>query len=314
MNRNSPTTIAAVVVLLSSNLHAQAGTSGFSRLEGPYLGQQPPSDRPELFAPGIISTGDHDGLRGFLNDGTVVIFSRASATDSNPIFKVYVSAQGDTGWTEPQETVMLDGPSDPEASLIPDETTVLVGSPRALDGNGLSPRGYNLWIVRFTDDGFVGPRMFPPPLNSAQNDIFPSMTEDGTIYFFSNRGGDFKNEDIFRSRLVAGEYRQVERLGLPVNTEHDEIDPFIAPDESYLIFCSASLPGFGDYDLYVTFRERDGSWSAPLNMGEGVNSHGKDWIPYVTPDGRFFFFNSDRSGSADVYWINAHWIESLRSR
>jgi Tol biopolymer transport system component len=91
-----------------------------------------------------------------------------------------------------------------------------------------------------------------------------------------------------------------------------ESDPCIAPDESYLIYCSKTLDGFGGYDLYITFRIPNGSWTEPINMGEGINSSGFDWIPFITSDGKYFFFNSDRSGNGDVYWVDTKIIETLK--
>ena len=89
----------------------------------------------------------------------------------------------------------------------------------------------------------------------------------------------------------------------------------MAPDESYLIVCLTTEDGFGEYDLYISFRTEDSSWTPPLNMGEGVNSPSYEFRPYVTPDGRFFFFTSSRPdgpGDVDIYWMDAGIIDTLR--
>ena len=82
-------------------------------------------------------------------------------------------------------------------------------------------------------------------------------------------------------------------------------DPFIAPDGSYLIWCSDRPGVLGENDLFVSFRTEDGSWTAPLNLGEGVNTAADETRPYVTPDGRFLFFNSTVAGSRDIFWVDA---------
>ncbi len=114
--------------------------------------------------------------------------------------------------------------------------------------------------------------------------------------------------------MINGKHTTVENLGAPVNTKYDELDPFIASDESYLIFCSKTLDGYGGFDLYITFQKSDGRWTEPVNMGEGINSSAYDWVPYVTADGKYFFFNSTRSGSWDIYWVDAKIIEVLRPK
>jgi Tol biopolymer transport system component len=110
---------------------------------------------------------------------------------------------------------------------------------------------------------------------------------------------------------VAGQYRDVENLGAPINTKYHEVDPFIAPNESYLIFCSEKPGGFGRADIYVTFRSKRGEWSEPVNMGENINSSHSEYIPYVTPDGRYFFFTSNKSGDRDIYWVDAKVVGDL---
>lgn len=283
----------------------------FPVLKGPYLGQSPPGMTPELFAPGIVSTENHDAIYGFLANGTACIFDHSSSKDANPSYTAYFSWIADGRWTPPVVTNFHKTPSERKISLVPDSYSLLYGSPQAAAAVGKSARGFNLWIIKLTTSGLSQPRMFDSPLNSDQNDIYPSFTEDGTIYFFSSRDGD---NDIYRAELKAGRYATVERLGNAINTEHDELDPFIAPDESYLVYCSKTLDGFGGYDLYVTFRSSDGSWTTPVNMGSEINSAEYDWMPHVSPDGKYFFFNSRKSGNGDVYWVDAKIIETLRPK
>ncbi len=80
-----------------------------------------------------------------------------------------------------------------------------------------------------------------------------------------------------------------------INTAANEVEPFIAPDESYIIFAGTGLPeSRGAYDLYVSFR-RESAWTKPVNLGDTINSAGWDFCPKVSPDGKWFFFTSNRS-------------------
>jgi hypothetical protein len=101
--------------------------------------------------------------------------------------------------------------------------------------------------------------------------------------------------------------------------------PFIAPDESYFIFCSFRKGGFGSGDLYISFKQADGSWGDVINMGDRINTDLNKRFPIVTPDGKYLFFNSTRkiagaganepgNGAGDVYWIAAKIIEELRAK
>jgi hypothetical protein len=141
-----------------------------------------------------------------------------------------------------------------------------------------------------------------------------AVTADGTVYFGSDDAGGYGMGDIYRSRFIDGAYAEAENLGETINTEFGEGSPYVPPDESYLIFSRFGQDeGYGGVDLYICFRDADGHWTDPVNMGERVNSAGNDICPIVSPDGEYLFMMSSRNGNNDVYWMDAAIIEELRS-
>ncbi len=91
--------------------------------------------------------------------------------------------------------------------------------------------------------------------------------------------------------------------------------PFIAPDDSYLIWDSERDGGYGRSDLYISFRQQDGSWGAAINMGDKINTALEDGFPNVTPDGKYLFFGRQVSpGNSDIFWVDAQIIETLRPK
>lgn len=111
--------------------------------------------------------------------------------------------------------------------------------------------------------------------------------------------------NIYRSKLVDGKYTRVEKLDTKINTKYNDLDAFVAPDESYMIFCSDRPGGYGKSDFYISFGTNGDSWTEPVNMGNKINSSAAEWIPYVTPDGKYFFFTSNKSGNREIYWVDA---------
>jgi hypothetical protein len=168
-------------------------------------------------------------------------------------------------------------------------------------------------------------------VRSSLNQGYPVVTDDGTLYFFSRESRD-DNGDIYEAKQTAGGYTEPRNLGSPVNTPYHEVDPYVPADGSFLIYMSYLRPdGIGGGDFYISFKEEDGSWSEPVNMGEPINSPADENRPFVTLDGRYFFFTSDRvvqnadfadmrvdlrpgNGSRDVYWVDAAVIDQLRPR
>ena len=110
-----------------------------------------------------------------------------------------------------------------------------------------------------------------------------------------------------------GRWGEPVNLGPTLNTAHHEWDTYIAPDESYMVYCSTMPGGLGEDDLYVTFRNPDGSWGQPVHMGAEINTAKSENRPYVSPDGRFLFYTSTIRGNRDIYWADARIIQSLRT-
>jgi hypothetical protein len=150
---------------------------------------------------------------------------------------------------------------------------------------------FGMW--KKTDSGWSAPRNLGPPVNSDRDEYYVSLTTEETIYFASDRVGGYGSFDIYRSRLVDGCYSEPENLGASVNTKYLEHDPFISPDESYILFTSVDRPGgFGTGDLYISFHRKDDTWTKAKNLGKVFNTSGYDYCPMVSPDGEYFFFFS----------------------
>ena len=140
---------------------------------------------------------------------------------------------------------------------------------------------------------------------------YPSMTLDDTFYLHSNREDSQGDVDIYRARLNDGEC-SVDNLGPPVNTAERELDPCIAPDESYLIFLSNRPGGFFEHDLFISFRDADDSWTEPQALGGVLGDAG---LPSITADGRYFFFAAGDYTDQDtiqIYWVDTRIFDQFR--
>ena len=129
------------------------------------------------------------------------------------------------------------------------------------------------------------------------------------MFFQAIREDTLGSRDIYYSRLVGGRYTEPVHLGPEINSAYGEGDVLIAPDESWMIVNSNGRPDdLGRGDLYISVKKGDGSWTALKNMGEGINSPQSDYCPMLSPDGKYFFFTSTRTGSGDIYWVDARII------
>ncbi len=286
-------TVALSMVLAFSG-HAQ--TDDFPFLRGPYLGQEPPGMTPELFAPGIVSTCTQHGSVYFSPDGREAYFSRMLPRPS----VIMHTREKDGRWTPPR--VVCEGLT---PGLAPDGRTVLFST-------------WDLWRMSRTSSGWTDPEKLGPSINFQKRQDTPYAAADGTLYFCSMLG---ERDGIYRAEFVDGTYGVPERLEYGISSEHSDFSPYIAPDESYLVFAS-TRPGYGITDLYVSFKNDDGSWTAPKNMGPTINTEAKEAFPFVSFDGKHLFFMSNRvselnrsripDGAGNVYWVDAKIIDDLK--
>jgi len=279
-------------------------------VSGPYLGQKPPSDVPEIFAPNLISTDKSEIGSVFSPDHTEFYFTTWT-TESGT--KIMVTRRVDGIWLAPDVASFSNHRSDVDVAISNDGERIFFGTRRPRPGETEDRQdGFDIWYANRIAAGWSEEEFLGPVVNSGKSQVYPTVASNGTLYFQAVRKEGYGKADIYRSRLVDGIYQTPENLGPIVNSEHYEGDVYIAPDESYMII---SIYGrnddFGGGDLYVSFQDSENEWSPPKNLGPTINSNKRDFCPMVTPDGKYLFFSSKRLGVGDIFWVDASVIEAL---
>jgi Tol biopolymer transport system component len=302
---------------------------------GDYLGQERPGTEPRLFSPGFVSTGASEYSAAFSPDGKEFYF----AISGVPYNVIVFTRRTDDGWSPPNVVSFSGKYDDYDLNFSPDGRKLFFTSRRPRNGRGEPRPDNDLWVTTRNDDGWSEPENLGSPVNTEGRENYPSVTADGTLYFHRYEKDGKKDCDVFRSKLVNGRYAEPERLPETVNSGHDEWDPFIAPDESFLVFASVGRTGGrGGADLYVSFHEEDDSWTPAVHLGDLVNSEAHEFTPSVSPDRKYLFFMSTRrtsehfssspmgleekldilngpgNGRGDIYWVDIEVLEALRPR
>lgn len=272
--------------------------------------RQPPGLAPVLFAPGAVSTTAGEGCSGWGTRMEYFIFQRWKDGKS----RLYLMNRGEDGWSRPEPLSFAETYQTGDFTIAPDGQIMAFASNIPVKGLEPEGEGGNIWLVKKTETGWSTPELLPPPVNTKYHDSYPSLAANGNLYFFSRRPGGSGASDLYLSRLLNGKYQEPVNLGAVINTSFHEWDPYIAPDESYLIYCSMMPGGPGEDDLYISFRQADGSWGTPLLPGYGINTAKSENRPYVSPDGKCLFFTSTRNGNRDIFWMDAGVIEELNIR
>jgi hypothetical protein len=313
----------------------KSAAPSFPELTGEYLGQTPPGDDAELFAPGIVSTGLYTRDVAMTPEGDEFYFG--VVLGNHDYYTIMVTRLEDGKWTEPRIAPFSGKYNEMEPAISPDGQKFFFFSFRPLSGEGDPKPDSDIWVMERVGDGWGEPSNLGLPVNSERSEYFPSVTFDGTLYFC--RDGEGRTSHIYRSRFEDGAYTEPELLGPEVNSTTLQYNAFVAPDESYLIYSTPLREdGLGRDDYYISFRDENDVWSGPINMGDKINTPGGlEYSPYVSPDGKYFFFMASRSrftetppegaltlndlqqihtasrnGLADIYWIEATFIQDLK--
>lgn len=261
-----------------------------------------------LLAPGVVSGPLNDLNAAFAPGGDELYFARKDAADK--VATILVTRRRGDRWSEPQAAPFSGRYSDVDPMFSPDGTRLYFSSYRPREPGATAPAAdADIWFVerRAGGGGFGEPVHVGAPVSTAADDLYPSLTRDGALYYARWDAGAGTG-DLFRARQVGAGY-EVERLPAPVNTDAAEYDPYVSPDERYLVFASSRPGGLGGADLYVSTRTGAG-WSEPRNLGPPINSVARDYAPVVSPDGQQLLFTSKRpdapdGGRGNVYGVPA---------
>jgi len=264
---------------------------------GPYLGQTPPGLESQLFAPDIVSLANRNDWSGsFTPDGQEFYFNVSSPGWSE--HRVMMMHQHEGAWTTPVVAPFSGWEIDWGVYLSPDGQRLFFGSSRPQQ----SWAEFNVWMCE--RQGAIWSEPVKLGLNSSGRDYAGTCTWDGTHYFGSERQGLIS---IFRSTLVSGECTPAQKLPSPINTGGRDLNPCIAPDESYLIFASDRQ---ASQDLYISYKNEDDSWAEPMNLGPPINSPDSEWNPSLSPDGQYLFFSRSTGSPSDPQNLDLYWVET----
>ena len=248
-----------------------------------YLGQIPPDLTPKRFAPGVIATDTYLETEVlFSPDMKELSFTRSGGQYKEPIWMVMEYKSG----TWSPKSILQSEISEYRERFSPNVSEI-----KKFD--------------RFKDipiEGFT-------------------KSSRGTYYFYVLNYNDGHGHMSY-SRLVDGIYERPKKMSEAINQGKYIAHPFIAPDESYLLW-DAEKDNRNTPDIYISFRQKDGSWGKAIKFGEQINTSGYEQRAKVTPDGKYlFFWRGDRKMKEDgsiqwegnPYWVDAKIIETLRPK
>ena len=284
----------------------------FLETKDAYFGLTPPGLIPEVFAPGIVSDStwaEHCQV-AVSPKGDEIYWSAwtgdyKSEDGSKNTEQMFYSKFENGIWTKPKLAEFTDG------------------NPHGLNGGpSFSPDGKKLffyqikspWVSSNMNTYYVEnkngkwgkePILLPQPYNTEDHNYSPIFTNNGTAY--KNLWGKiskytYENDNftLTDSIVIHKDFSQAWNF-------------YMSPNEDYVIFADLHDGGYGDIDLYVSFKTDMGTWGTPINMGAEINTELRERFPTVSPDGKYLFFMRHTPGQ-DFFWVSTDIIEKLRTQ
>lgn len=292
MVRRTALILAAALALAETHVSAEVGEPrGEAAAQGKfagYLDQAPPEQTPRVFR---LQT--HEGYFAsdriaISADGKELYYTEITTTWSDYNIRYYKFS--DQKWQ---------GPFDLFAGFL--------GPALSSDNKTMWFEKYNdsntCWQSKRTDTGWGTPTPctdVPDPTDKH----YLRDTASGRIYASSRGALNGVGQMDISSCLKTDATGACRSLGRPLNSPGNEGDFYVARDEAFIVFGSPHRGGVGGADLFISFRESDGSWSDPKNLGATVNTPGFEFGPYVTDDRRYLFFSRSSDFSrVDIFWV-----------
>ncbi|TMO69801.1 PD40 domain-containing protein [Pseudoalteromonas aurantia] len=281
-------------IALSGNSDSQAQPIGS---EARYFGEKPPGLTPKVFEPKVVSPEGLFESGTFTPDLKTFYFTRANGKYKQRTF--FVIRYDGKRWGPVSETPIR------WPQFSHDGNTMYVAKK-------YRERVGDRWSELKTPGDFL-----------KENAHGLSVSLNGTYYFPFFKKEDNGHGNLGYSRLIDGKYENPVKLGPEINQGDYIAHPYIAPDESYLIWDVLREDGNGQSDLYISFKDTDGTWRAAQNMGPLINTNLQESSPIVSHDGKYLFFirgnwhyrkDGSRYYVGKQHWVDAKVIAALRPK
>ncbi len=228
--------------------------------------------------------------------------------------QIFVSRFDGDAWTRAEPAPFSTGWEE-SPFLTPDGRRLLYSSRRDVPGWGPVRGNNNLWIVERAEGAWREPRPLPGDVNRprvddddapARSESGPALLASGELLYWTTESPEW-GADLYVAEQIDGRF--VNPRPLLLNTSGAESSPAVSPDGRVLVFQAyRELDAIGEQDLYVSERTEFG-WSTPRLLPEPINSPASDGYPSFSPDGRYFFFATDRGAPGERWSI--YYVESF---
>jgi OOP family OmpA-OmpF porin len=178
--------------------------------------------------------------------------------------------------------------------------------------NTRGPKGsQDIWFSELKNDKWTMARRLPAPINKEDYNSLYSITPDGNTLLIkgSYKNGVYETRGFSTSKKTTRGWAAPNKLDIPgyAKISKGQFDcGYLSTDGKVLVMSFSEKKNSKTDDMYVSFKQKNGTWSKPLNLGPEINTEEfTETTPFLAPDGVTLYFSSDRKGgqgSNDIYY------------
>ena len=260
-----------------------------------YFGITQPKSIPQGFNPAILDLNGSFKFNVEIKKCNEIYFTTIGSSEN-----IYVSKKKNEKWSLPKIASFSDpNYNDADPFLTKNGNKIYFISKRPTHATD-KKLDFNIWYADNKNGEWTKPKPLPEPINSDEFDeYFFSISDKGNAFFSSNRTGGKGSFDIYTTKIIGdNEFSEPKNVGTPISTEKYEFDPYISPDETFIIF---SINEKGNSSIYYSYKNQNNNWTKPQNLGDKINITRQDFAPSLSVDGKFIFF----SNNGKLKWVSS---------
>ncbi len=267
----------------------------FPTLKGKYFGETLPGDTAILFAPDFLKSE-----MGF--HSTIIFSSDLNEAYWSPMEKdkgvLWYSRIKNDVWSTPTRINLGIDNSNSDFRLSFDGQILYFMSFHQENSEGVEKE--RIWFVKKGTNEWTNPQLI--------DSVICEHTTHWTFSLNKNKDLYFTSEETDKKWIYLAKFNE-ESYERPVKLFEGSM-PFVDPLDNYMLYVLKSETTKSD--IFIRFKDVNGAWTEPLRMGKEINSNKHDLAPYVSPDGKFLFFISQREAMNGIMWVSTEVIGKLR--
>lgn len=209
----------------------------------------------------------------------------------------YIKKEKNT-WSEPQLLSFNNTYSYLEPFLTNTGNRLYFVSDQPLDANKTEKKDFDIWYVerKNKNSEWSKPVNICKPVNSEMNEFYPTIADNGNLYFTMESPKGLGKDDIYFCTWENHTYSEPQLLDENINSSGYEFNAFISKKENFILFTKYNEKGGqGSGDLYIARKNPDGKWQKAENLGIPINTKYMEYCPFYDESNQILYFTSRRN-------------------